>query len=113
VERIGFVGLGRMGRPMAANLLMKGFALMVHDIDPRPVRMLVEAGATAAADVAQVGRDCRVVITMLPSAAEVEQVALGADGVLAHAVPGALLMDMSTIDPLAPTGSRPRAPRAA
>jgi 4-hydroxybutyrate dehydrogenase/sulfolactaldehyde 3-reductase len=101
VERIGFVGLGRMGRPMAANLLKKGFALTVHDIDPRPVRTLVEAGATAAADVAQVGRDCRVVITMLPSAAEVEQVALGADGVLAHAVPGALLMDMSTIDPLA------------
>jgi 4-hydroxybutyrate dehydrogenase/sulfolactaldehyde 3-reductase len=76
VERIGFVGLGRMGRPMAANLLKKGFALTVHDIDPRPVRMLVEAG-------------------------EVEQVALGADGVLAHAAPGTLLMDMSTIDPLA------------
>jgi 4-hydroxybutyrate dehydrogenase/sulfolactaldehyde 3-reductase len=101
VERIGFVGLGRMGRPMAANLLKKGFALTVHDIDPRPVRMLVEAGATAAADVAQVGRDCSIVITMLPTAAEVEQVALGADGVLAHAAPGTLLMDMSTIDPLA------------
>jgi 4-hydroxybutyrate dehydrogenase/sulfolactaldehyde 3-reductase len=101
VERIGFVGLGRMGRPMAANLLKKGFALTVHDIDPRPVRMLVEAGATAAADVAQGGRDCSIVITMLPTAAEVEQVALGADGVLAHAAPGTLLMDMSTIDPLA------------
>ena len=101
VERIGFVGLGRMGRPMAANLLKKGFALTVHDIDPRPVRTLVEAGATAAADVARVGRDCRIVITMLPTAAEVEQVALGPGGVLAHAAPGTLLMDMSTIDPLA------------
>lgn len=101
VERIGFVGLGRMGRPMAANLLKKGFALTVHDIDPRPVRTLVEAGATAAADVAQVGRECGIVITMLPTAAEVEQVALGSGGVLAHAAPGTLLMDMSTIDPLA------------
>ena len=101
MQRIGFVGLGRMGRPMAANLLKKGFALTVHDIDPRPVRMLVEAGATAAADVARVGRDCRIVITMLPTAAEVEQVALGPGGLLEHASPGALLMDMSTIDPLA------------
>jgi phosphoglycerate dehydrogenase-like enzyme len=50
MERIGFVGLGRMGRPMAANLLTKGFALMVHDIDPREVRALVELGTSAAAD---------------------------------------------------------------
>ncbi|HMS78946.1 MAG TPA: NAD(P)-binding domain-containing protein [Burkholderiaceae bacterium] len=101
MERIGFVGLGRMGRPMAANLLKKGFALTVHDIDPRPVRALVELGATAAADLAQVGRDGRIVVTMLPTAAEVEQVALGPGGVLEHAAPGTLLMDMSTIDPLA------------
>jgi 4-hydroxybutyrate dehydrogenase/sulfolactaldehyde 3-reductase len=50
MERIGFVGPGRMGRPMAANLLTKGFALMVHDIDPREVRALVELGTSAAAD---------------------------------------------------------------
>jgi 4-hydroxybutyrate dehydrogenase/sulfolactaldehyde 3-reductase len=101
MERIGFVGLGRMGRPMAANLLKKGFALTVHDIDPRPVRALVELGASAAADVGQIGRDCATTITMLPTAAEVEQVALGPGGLLEHAPPGALLMDMSTIDPLA------------
>lgn len=101
MERIGFVGLGRMGRPMAANLLKKGFALTVHDVVPQAVAALVELGATAATDLAQIGRDCRIVITMLPTAVEVEQVALGPDGVLAHAVPGTLLMDMSTIDPLA------------
>jgi 4-hydroxybutyrate dehydrogenase/sulfolactaldehyde 3-reductase len=48
MERIGFVGPGRMGRPMAANLLTKGFALMVHDIDPREVRALVGLGTSAA-----------------------------------------------------------------
>ena len=101
MERIGFVGLGRMGRPMAANLLKKGFALTVHDIDPRAVAALVELGATAADGVAGLGRDCSVVITMLPTAVEVEQVVLGPQGVLAHAAPGLLVMDMSTIDPLA------------
>jgi len=101
MERIGFIGLGRMGRPMAGNLLKKGFSLTVHDVDPRPVRELAALGAVAAAGVAQVARECAIVVTMLPGAAEVEQVALGADGVLAHAAPGTLLMDMSTIDPLA------------
>lgn len=101
MERIGFIGLGRMGRPMAGNLLHKGFSLTVHDVDPRPVRELAALGAVAAAGVAQVARECAVVVTMLPGAAEVEQVALGADGLFANLPRGGLLMDMSTIDPLA------------
>jgi 4-hydroxybutyrate dehydrogenase/sulfolactaldehyde 3-reductase len=101
MDTIGFIGLGRMGRAMAANLLAKGFALTVLDIDPRPVGELVGLGAEAGSSVAQIARDCTLVITMLPTAVEVEQVALGPDGVFANAVRGSLLMDMSTIDPLA------------
>jgi 4-hydroxybutyrate dehydrogenase/sulfolactaldehyde 3-reductase len=101
MDTIGFIGLGRMGRAMAANLLAKGFALKALDIDPRPVGELVGLGAEAGTSVAQIARDCTLVITMLPTAVEVEQVALGPDGVFANAARGSLLMDMSTIDPLA------------
>jgi 4-hydroxybutyrate dehydrogenase/sulfolactaldehyde 3-reductase len=101
MDTIGFIGLGRMGRAMAANLLAKGFALTVLDIDPHPVRELAERGAKVGSSVAQIARDCTLVITMLPTAVEVEQVALGPDGVFANAARGSLLMDMSTIDPLA------------
>jgi 4-hydroxybutyrate dehydrogenase/sulfolactaldehyde 3-reductase len=101
MEKIGFIGLGRMGKAMAANLIGKGFALTVLDIDPRPVQALVAMGARAGAGVAQLARDCGIVITMLPTAVEVEQVAMGAEGVFANAARGSLLMDMSTIDPLA------------
>ena len=98
-RRIGFIGLGRMGRGMALNLCRKGFALVVHDIDPRPVQDLVAAGATAAASVADVARQTDVVITMLPNSAIVIEVVAGAAGVLANARPGALVMDMSTVAP--------------
>jgi 4-hydroxybutyrate dehydrogenase/sulfolactaldehyde 3-reductase len=101
MDKIGFIGLGRMGRSMAANLRAKGFDLVVLDIDPRPVQALVALGARAGESVAQIARDCRIVITMLPTAVEVEQVAMGAEGVFANAMRGSVLMDMSTIDPLA------------
>jgi len=101
MDKIGFIGLGRMGRAMAANLRHKGFDLVVLDIDPRPVQALVAMGARAGESVAQIARECGIVITMLPTAVEVEQVALGAEGVFANAARGSVLMDMSTIDPLA------------
>lgn len=101
MDKIGFIGLGRMGRSMAANLRAKGFDLVVLDIDPRPVQALVTLGARAGESVAQIARDCGIVITMLPTAVEVEQVAMGAEGVFANAMRGSVLMDMSTIDPLA------------
>jgi 4-hydroxybutyrate dehydrogenase / sulfolactaldehyde 3-reductase len=101
MEKIGFIGLGRMGKPMAANMLNKGFKLMVLDVNPAPVSELVGLGALAGESVAAIARECSVVITMLPSSVEVEQVALGSNGVFAHAAKGSLLMDMSTIDPLA------------
>ena len=101
MEKIGFIGLGRMGKPMAANLRKKGFTLVVMDLNGEAVAELVALGASAGESVAQVARDCAIVVTMLPSSVEVEQVALGADGLFANAAAGSLLLDMSTIDPLA------------
>ena len=101
MRTIGFVGLGRMGLPMASHLCRKGFELVVLDLNRDAVTTLAALGASAAASVAEVARRCGVVITMLPSSVEVEQVALGADGIFANAARGSVLMDMSTIDPLA------------
>ena len=101
MEKIGFIGLGRMGKPMAANLQKKGFDLLVMDLNRDAVGELVQLGASAADSVSQIARDCRIIVTMLPSSVEVEQVALGAGGIFANAAKGTLLLDMSTIDPLA------------
>ncbi|MGH1360447.1 MAG: NAD(P)-dependent oxidoreductase [Burkholderiaceae bacterium] len=101
MEKIGFIGLGRMGKSMALNLQKKGFELIVHDINRTVVDELVTAGASAAVDIAGMASQCSIVITMLPTAVEVEQVALGIDGVFQNAQPGTVLLDMSTIDPLA------------
>ena len=101
MSNIGFIGLGRMGKGMASNLQKKGFQLTVLDVNPQPVAELVALGATAAQSVAQMAKQCAIVITMLPTATEVEQVVAGAEGVLAHAAPGTVVVDMSTIDPLA------------
>lgn len=98
-ERIAFIGLGRMGRGMALNLCRKGFALAVHDLNPEPVRDLVAAGARAADGIADAVRGAQIVITMLPNSAVVLEVIAGAGGVLAHAGPGTLVMDMSTVAP--------------
>ena len=101
MDRIGFIGLGRMGRPMASNLRKKGFELLVHDVNPEPVQVLAKLGAKTAGSAAEVIKGSDVIVTMLPSSVEVEEIVLGADGVLANAKQGALVMDMSTIDPLA------------
>ena len=98
-ERIGFIGLGRMGRPMAANLQRKGFQLTVFDLDPAPMDVLAQLGAAKAASVAEVVAQAGIVITMLPGSPEVEAVALGPGGILAHGQAGMLIMDMSTVDP--------------
>ena len=99
MERIGFVGLGRMGRPMASNLVRKGFSLSVHDINPAAVRTLVEVGAKPANGVPGVVEGSDVIVTMLPSGIEVDAIANGPDGIFAHARSGQLVMDMSTVEP--------------
>jgi 4-hydroxybutyrate dehydrogenase/sulfolactaldehyde 3-reductase len=99
MTRIGFIGLGRMGRPMAANLQRKGFALAVYDINQAAVGTLSELGARAAASVADIARSSDVVITMVPGSPELRAVVLGPDGILANGRSGQILMDMSTVEP--------------
>jgi 3-hydroxyisobutyrate dehydrogenase len=99
VSRIAVVGLGRMGGPMAAHLRAAGHALTVCDLDEAAVRGCVEAGDAAAATPARAAAGADVVITMLPSPAAVEQATLGADGVLAGARAGSVLLEMSTGPP--------------
>lgn len=98
---IGFIGLGRMGRSMAANLQRKGFSLVVYDINDAPVQALVKLGARAAGTVREVAERARVVFTVLPTHVEVEQVVLGDGGLAAHGREGLLLVEMSTVDPAA------------
>jgi 2-hydroxy-3-oxopropionate reductase len=99
VERIGFIGLGIMGKPMAGNLLAAGYPLTVHSRSSGSVDQLVEAGATAAGSPREVAAASDVVITMLPDSPDVEAVVLGADGVAQGIPEGALYIDMSTIAP--------------
>jgi 2-hydroxy-3-oxopropionate reductase len=98
-ERVGFIGLGIMGAPMARHLLAAGFPLTVHSRSPGPVDALVEAGASRASSAAELARASDVVVTMLPDTPDVEHVMLGDDGVSSGAAAGSLVIDMSTIDP--------------
>jgi 2-hydroxy-3-oxopropionate reductase len=98
-ERIGFIGLGIMGEPMAMNLVAAGFELTVHSRSPGPVDELVAAGAKRAASPREVAAASDVTITMLPDTPDVEQVLLGSDGVRDGAASGSLVIDMSSIDP--------------
>ncbi len=98
-QTIGFIGLGAMGRGMASNCARKGFKLVVFDINPEPVTDLVKLGARAAKSITDVAKSCSIIITVLPTGREVDQIVMGADGLFAHAKPGTLVMDLSTIGP--------------
>jgi 2-hydroxy-3-oxopropionate reductase len=97
---IGFIGLGIMGRPMARNLLKAGHSLVVHSRSRGPVDEIVKAGAKAASSPRDVAAQCDVLITMLPNSPEVEQVALGPNGIVEGARRGLVFIDMSTISPI-------------
>ncbi|WP_374246874.1 NAD(P)-dependent oxidoreductase [Zoogloea sp.] len=99
--KIGFVGLGIMGRPMALNILKGGFDLTVWARRAESMAPLLEAGARGAASPAEVAAACDVVVSMVSDAPDVEQVALGAGGVAEGAKPGLIYIDMSTIAPAA------------
>ncbi|GAA5124515.1 2-hydroxy-3-oxopropionate reductase [Haloechinothrix salitolerans] len=96
---VGFIGLGIMGGPMAANLVKAGFDVVGYNRSQAAVDRLAEQGGKAASSVAEAVRDADVVITMLPDSPDVERVALGEDGVLANAKAGVLYIDCSTIKP--------------
>jgi 2-hydroxy-3-oxopropionate reductase len=99
-KKIGFIGLGIMGKPMAMNLLKAGYNLTVYDIRPEPVKEVVAAGAQEGRCSEDVAKKSEVVITMLPNSPEVKEAVLGQHGVLDGAKPGTILIDMSSIAPL-------------
>jgi 2-hydroxy-3-oxopropionate reductase len=99
MDTIGFIGLGLMGKPMARNLLKRGYALVVHSRSRAPVDELVAAGATAAVSPADVARRATTIITMLPDGPDVEQVLEAPDGVFSAMQPGTVIIDTSTISP--------------
>jgi 2-hydroxy-3-oxopropionate reductase len=99
IKRIGFIGLGAMGKPMAGNLISGGFPIVVHDERREPVNELVAKGAEEATSPREAADLADVIITMLPDDRAVEQVATGKDGAIAGMKKGAILIDMSTISP--------------
>ena len=101
MTRIGFIGVGTMGLPMAANLVKKGFAVTAFDLNTEAVKAAVAAGMTAAASAAEAVAAADIVVTMLPSSPHVESVYGGDGGVINAARKGTLCIDMSTVDPAA------------
>lgn len=98
MARIGFIGLGNMGLPMAQNLLKAGHQVEGVDLNPAAVDKLKAAGGTGVETAKIAAARCDVVITMLPSGREVRETYLGANGIVENANPGTLLIDSSTID---------------
>ena len=96
---VGFIGLGRMGLPMASNLCRNGFHLTVYDINSVAIKSMEQLDAKPAASVADVAAASDIIVTMLPDSAAVDEVVMGPNGVLAHARDGAVIMDMSTVAP--------------
>ncbi len=98
-ELIGFIGLGIMGTPMSGHLIGKGYKLVVYDVVPEAMQRVVALGAEAGKSAKDAASRADVVISMVPDSPDVEKVYLSADGVLAGAKPGTLLIDMSSIAP--------------
>lgn len=101
MKKIGFIGLGIMGKPMAQNLIKAGYDLTGYDIVHERLAAVVQAGARAGASSKDVAAKSEIVITMLPNSPHVKEAVLGAGGVLEGAKPGTILVDMSSIAPLA------------
>jgi 2-hydroxy-3-oxopropionate reductase len=100
MKKIGFIGLGIMGKPMAMNLIKAGYNLMVYDIRREAVKEVVAAGAKEGKSSKDVAAQSDVVITMLPNSPDVKKAVLGKDGVLEGARAGLILIDMSSIAPM-------------
>jgi len=98
MARIGFIGLGNMGTPMALNLIKGRHVVTGFDVSPKGIEAVKAAGGAAGKSIAAIADDCEIVITMLPSGKEVREVYLGHGGIIAKAKPGTLFIDCSTID---------------
>ena len=97
--KVGFIGLGKMGRPMSLNLVKAGFEVTVHNRSRGVVDELVAAGANAANSPAEVAAAAEIVHTALPTLESVEEVFLGRQGLVPAARPGHILIDHSTVSP--------------
>jgi len=99
MAKVGFIGLGIMGKPMAKNLLKAGHEVVVYDVVAAGVQEVVAAGAKAAASSKAVAEQCALIITMVPNSPHVKAAILGPNGVIEGAKAGSLVVDMSSIDP--------------
>lgn len=99
--KIGFIGLGIMGKPMAKNLLKAGYDITVCDRKQSAMDELVQAGAEKAVTPAEIAQNCDIIMTMLPNSPNVKDVVFGTNGIIETVKPGAALIDMSSISPLA------------
>lgn len=100
MEKIGFIGLGAMGKPMASNLMKKGFSVVVFDLFSERMDPLKAKGAEGAKSCKEVAERCPMIITMLPSSPNVREAVLGENGLIEGLRKGSILIDMSTIDPI-------------
>ena len=99
-KKIGFIGLGIMGKPMSKNLIKAGYSLIVYDINTDAMNEIASLGAEKGGSPKEVAQKCDIIITMLPNSPHVKEVVLGKNGVLEGGRPGTILVDMSSIDPL-------------
>jgi 2-hydroxy-3-oxopropionate reductase len=99
MAKVGFIGLGIMGKPMVKNLLKAGHEVVVYDVVPAGVQEVVAAGAKAAASSKAVAEQCALIITMVPNSPHVKAAILGPNGVIEGVKAGSLVVDMSSIDP--------------
>ncbi|WP_413285799.1 2-hydroxy-3-oxopropionate reductase [Vibrio sp. MA40-2] len=99
--KVGFIGLGIMGKPMSKNLLKAGYDVIVYDFNKEAVEELNNAGAETGLNAKNVAERCEVIVTMLPNSPHVESAALGENGIIKGAKPGTTVIDMSSINPIA------------
>src|SRR5215211_6818661 len=99
-EKVGFIGLGIMGKPMAKNLMEAGYELVLYNRSLEKAEELSEDGAEVAANPREVAENSEIIVTMLPDSPDVRNVVAGKDGVLEGIEEGSLLVDMSTISPV-------------
>jgi 2-hydroxy-3-oxopropionate reductase len=101
MQSVGFIGLGAMGNPMAKNMIKAGYSLLVYDVNATQIAELAALGAQKAGNPREVGEKCSTVIMMLPNSPHVETVLYGENGLVAGMKPGGVIIDMSTIAPVA------------
>lgn len=99
MKKIGFIGLGIMGKPMAKNLLKAGYELTVYTLEPETVKEMETLGAKGASTNREVAENSEIIFTMVPNSPQVRQAVLGENGALEGMAPGSILVDTSSINP--------------